>query len=157
MSCLISEQPVPNLIPIRHFRPSGIALVHSRLMIIVNFSHPLTEQQLADVRRKIGVEDLTVRDIKVNFDPDVPFAEQARVLVDGAELTPGAWQSELLLVNLPSLNYITGLLLAELHGRLGYFPSVLRLRRVRGSSSPKFEVAEILDLQGTRDAARAQR
>lgn len=31
MICLVGEQPVPNLIPIRHFRPRAVILVHSRL------------------------------------------------------------------------------------------------------------------------------
>lgn len=100
---------------------------------------------------------LTVKNVKANFDTRVPFVKQARALVDEVELTPTAWQSEQLLLNLPSLNYITALMLAELHGRMGYFPTVLRLRQVRGISPPEFEVAEILDLQGARDDARARR
>ena len=48
-------------------------------------------------------------------------------------------------------------MLAELHGRLGYFPPVLRLRPVEGALPPRFEVAEILNLQDVRDAARAKR
>ena len=62
-----------------------------------------------------------------------------------------------LIVNLPSLNFIAGLLLAELHGRMGYFPPILRLRPVSDSLPPRYEVAEILNLQAVRDAARAAR
>ncbi|MCS7301391.1 MAG: CRISPR-associated protein Csx15 [Fimbriimonadales bacterium] len=52
---------------------------------------------------------------------------------------------------------IAATLLAELHGRMGYFPPVLRLRPVEGAVPPRFEVAEILNLQQIRDTARSQR
>lgn len=126
-------------------------------MVIVNFAHPLTGRQLEDVRRLTGVGDIRVADVRTQFDARAPFAAQARALADAAGLSAGEWQSERLLLNLPSLNYIAALLLAELHGRMGYFPSVLRLRQVAGSSPPEFEVAEILDLQVVRDAARERR
>jgi hypothetical protein len=60
-------------------------------------------------------------------------------------------------VVLPSLNFIAALLLAELHGRMGYFPPVVRTRPVEGSLPRRFEVAEILDLQGRRETARVTR
>jgi hypothetical protein len=66
-------------------------------------------------------------------------------------------QTKPILVNLPSLNTIAALLLAELHGRMGYFPPVLRLRPVSGVTPPRFEAAEIINLQEIRDSARKQR
>jgi hypothetical protein len=62
-----------------------------------------------------------------------------------------------LLVNLPSYNYAAALVLAELHGRAGHFPAVLRLRPVAGGATTEFEVAEIINLQAMRDAARQAR
>src|SRR5262245_61920180 len=58
-----------------------------------------------------------------------------------------------MLVSLPSLNSIVALVLAELHGRMGYFPALVRLRPMTESVPPQFEVAEILNLQAVRDAA----
>lgn len=127
------------------------------MVLIVNFAHPLTGRQLDDVRRLTGAADIRVTDVKAQFDPGTAFAPQARALADAAGLSAGAWQTERVLLNLPSLNYISGLLLAELHGRMGYFPSVLRLRQAAGSAPPEFEVAEIVDLQRVRDAARERR
>jgi hypothetical protein len=66
-------------------------------------------------------------------------------------------QTQPILINPPSLNFITALVLAELHGRMGYFPPVIRLRPVAGSLPPRYEVAEILNLQAVRDAARTAR
>ena len=64
------------------------------------------------------------------------------------------WQTLSLLISPPSLNFVAAALLAELHGRCGYFPAHLRLRPVGTSITPRYEVAEVLDLQGVRDKAR---
>jgi hypothetical protein len=61
------------------------------------------------------------------------------------------------LINLPALNYSAALLLAELHGRMGYFPPCLRLRPVPEALPPRFEVAEVLHLQAAREAGRLKR
>ncbi len=126
-------------------------------MTIVNFSHPLTAEQLRDVARLTGSEVARVIDIPCQFDPQQGFAAQAREMVDSVGLGAAEWQSLPLLICLPSLNVIAAAVLAELHGRTGYFPCVLRLRQVEGSLPPRFEVAEILDLQGSRDSARRLR
>jgi hypothetical protein len=47
--------------------------------------------------------------------------------------------------------------MAELHGRMGYFPAVIRLKPIPDSLPPQFEFAEIINLQAVRDQARAQR
>jgi hypothetical protein len=126
-------------------------------MVIVNFAHPLTRKQLDVVKRLTGAGEVRVIDVGAQFDAGEAFAPQARSLADSAGLTAVAWQSERVLLNLPSLNHIAALLLAELHGRMGYFPSILRLRQAPGITPPEFEVAEIIDLQAARDAARGRR
>jgi hypothetical protein len=93
----------------------------------------------------------------VQFDEQLPFALQVTALVAGIPLTALQWQSERFLVVLPSLNFIAASLLAELHGRMGYFPTVLRTRPILGLTPRQFEVAELLDLQQIRDTARKAR
>jgi len=44
----------------------------------------------------------------------------------------------MILVNTPSLNFITAMLLAKLHGRMGYFPPIIRLRPANGSLPPRY-------------------
>ena len=78
-------------------------------------------------------------------------------LVAQLDLTPAQWQGDPILVMLPSLNFIAAIVLAELHGRMGYFPPVVRTRPVANSLPRRFEVAEILDLQALREQARRQR
>jgi hypothetical protein len=80
-----------------------------------------------------------------------------RQVVDAVGLTPEEWQTLPLVVNLPSLNVIAALVIAELHGRCGYFPAVLRLKPVPQTTPPRFAVAEIVNLQTVRDEARQTR
>ncbi|HXG67497.1 MAG TPA: CRISPR-associated protein Csx15 [Blastocatellia bacterium] len=126
-------------------------------MIIVNFTHPLTPAHLVEVATLTGQPVVRVMDVKTQFDHTQPFILQIRALVESAGLSTQEWQTAPLLINLPSLNVITALLLAELHGRCGYFPAVLRLRPVPNTTPPQFEVAEVLNLQAVRDEARQRR
>lgn len=126
-------------------------------MVVINFSHPLTVAQVECIEALTGQKVERVVESRVQFDHEGPFAAQVRELADQVGLTPEEWQTLPLLVNPPSLHVITAALLAELHGRMGYFPSILRLRPVPGSNPPQFEVAEILNLNDIRERARAAR
>ena len=138
-------------------------------MILLNFSHPLTPQQLEQVaglirkaffdkpEQVVGDEELRVVDVPSQVDVQQPLGPQVVRIVDSAGLSPAEWQSSLLLINLPSLNYSAGVLLAELHGRMGYMPTIVRLRPVESRTPTQFEVAEIIDLQHVRQEARRRR
>lgn len=125
-------------------------------MLILNFSHPLTDPQRADLENRFGT-GLEVRQLACQFDHARPFADQARELADAVGLSADQWQTERFVVVPPSLAVIAAALLAEIHGRAGYFSPVVRLRPVKDSVPPAYEVAEVLDLQGMRDAARGRR
>lgn len=128
-------------------------------MIILNFSHPLTEAQVLSISKLVDqpINNEDIFDIPTQFDIALPFLEQVKHLLDAIPLTPAEMQKLPFLVNLPSLNTIAGLLLACLHGIMGYFPTIIRLRPVPGSTPTVFEVAEIINLQGMREFARARR
>ncbi len=126
-------------------------------MLLLNFSHPLTPAHLAQIEALAGQPVARVVEVHSQIDAQQPLGPQITALVDSAGLTPAQWQSEALLVNLPSLNYSAALVIAELHGRMGYFPSCVRLRPVPNAVPPQFEVAELLNLQAVRDAARQRR
>lgn len=127
-------------------------------MIILNFSHPLTPAQVAQLEAltQQRVEHTIDLMQQVQFDHARPFAEQARTLVDGIGLSATEWQSVQLLIVPPAFSFIAALVLAELHGRMGYFPSMVRLRPAEGGLT-QFEVAEVINLQSVRDAARTKR
>ncbi len=126
-------------------------------MIIVNFTHPLTDVQLAQIADMTKAEVTRVIQATAQFDDQQPFAAQAADLVAQVDLSPDEWQTTPILVVPPALNFIAALVLAELHGRMGYFPAIVRLRPVPDTVPRRFEVAEVLDLQGVRDAARIYR
>ena len=132
-------------------------------MLLLNFTHPLTPDHLGQVEALTGqpphggqpVE--RVVEINSQVDPQQPLAPQVTALADRAGLSPAEWQTRPILVVPPSLNFITAALLAELHGRMGYFPPVLRLRPIPDVLPPRYEVAEVLNLQAVRDHARQRR
>lgn len=126
-------------------------------MILLNFSHPITDAQRTQIEALTG--NPIGREIAVlpQFDEQQPFAPQLASLLGRFPMTPAEWQGEPILVVLPSLNFIAAALLAELHGRMGYFPPVVRTRPLADTVPRQFEVAEILDLQALREQARKKR
>ena len=126
-------------------------------MVIINFTHPLTDAQLAQIADMTKAEATRVIQAMAQFDDQQPFAAQAADLVAQVDLSPEEWQTTPILVVPPALNFIAALVLAELHGRMGYFPAIVRLRPIADTVPRRFEMAEVLDLQGVRDAARTNR
>ncbi|MEJ5376852.1 MAG: CRISPR-associated protein Csx15 [bacterium] len=126
-------------------------------MILLNFSHPLRPAHLAQIEVLAGRPVERVLEVPSQIDPQQPLVPQVVAMADRCGLTAKEWQSLALLVNPPSLNFTAVALLAELHGRCGYFPAVLRLRPVAGSLPPQYEVAEIMNLQAVREEARQRR
>ncbi|MDE3091668.1 MAG: hypothetical protein KGJ80_20035 [Chloroflexota bacterium] len=126
-------------------------------MILLNFSHPLTPAQIAQLETLTAQPIGRVIEQMPQFDHAQPFAEQARELVDAVGLSPQEWQTLPLVVIPPALNFVAVTLLAVLHGRMGYFPAHVRMRPVAGSTPPRYEIAEVINLQSVRDAARERR
>jgi hypothetical protein len=94
---------------------------------------------------------------QTQIDEQQPIAQQVPLIVDGLGLSPAAWQSGGILVNLPAYSPAGSAVLAELHGRMGHFPTVFRLRANADGATTQYEVAELIDLQQLRDAARGRR
>jgi len=126
-------------------------------VIVLNFSHPLTPEQLEKIEDLTSQKISVVKEIPVSFENMGSFVPQVKALADECALTPEEWQTQEILIVPPSLNFIAVTLIAELHGRMGYFPPIVRIRPVEGAVPPKFEVAEIIDLQAVRDRARKER
>jgi len=126
-------------------------------MILLNFSHPLTREQLDRIVELAGQPIEQLLNLPVHFDNEQEFEPQLETLLSRLPLSAEELQTGSILVNPPSLNYITAILLAKLHGLLGYFPAVVRLRPQANSLPTRYEVAEILNLQRIRDQARKKR
>lgn len=126
-------------------------------MRLLNFSHPLTNTQISEIESLTQLKLETVRDVKVQFDVTQDFVPQVLKMVEELAITSQEWQTEAWLLVLPSLNFISAILLAELHGRMGRFPSIIRLRPTANALVSNFEVAEIINLDAVRNTARTRR
>ncbi|HRE46683.1 MAG TPA: CRISPR-associated protein Csx15 [Aggregatilineales bacterium] len=126
-------------------------------MKVINFSHPLTDAQIHQLETLTELIAQEIRDVRVQFDLEKEFTPQVVTMIDDLAITPDEWQKEAWLIVPPALNFITAIVLAELHGRMGRFPTIIRLRPVAGAVVSTFEVGEIINLDSVRNAARARR
>lgn len=126
-------------------------------VVVLNFGHPLSEHHIRQIERFADRAVSTVVEIDSLADLQRPLQSQVEEMVVRAGLSREDWEARPLLVNLPSLNHIAVVLLAHLHGRIGYFPTIVRLRPIAGHTPTEFEVAELINLQATRDKARLSR
>ena len=62
-------------------------------MIFLNFSHPLSPDQMASIEEQCGRSIGRVIEIPTQFDHGEPFGPQASALVDAAGLTSVEWQT----------------------------------------------------------------
>jgi hypothetical protein len=125
-------------------------------MLILNFTHPLTPEQRAQIEALAYATVEEVRTIPVQIDQAEPLEAQIISIIDAAGLSSEDWQTHQLLINPPGFAPAAFVLLAELHGRIGHFPSLIRLRPKPGPVT-SYEVAELLNLQTIREEARKRR
>ena len=126
-------------------------------MILLNLGHPLTPSQRQQIEALTGQKIERLLEQTVQFEVGQPFGPQVQEVVEAVGLTPSEWQQAPLVVNLPALNFAAATVLAELHGRCGYFPPIMRTRPMQDRLPPQFEVAEIINLQALREVARTTR
>lgn len=126
-------------------------------MIVVNFAHPLLEEQVATIGNLCGATISRVIAAPAHFDQSRGFADQAAALVEAAGLSAEEWQTERFVIVPPSLAAIACLVVAEVHGRAGYFVPIARLSPRREAVPPVFDIVEIIDLAKQREAARERR
>ncbi len=126
-------------------------------MLLLNFSHPFTPPQRARLEELAAQEITRVIEVKTQIDTQAELAPQVVALADACALSPQEWQSEQILVLPPALNFAAVALMAELHGRMGYFPAMVRTRPIPNALPPQYEIAEIVNLQGMREMARKKR
>ncbi len=125
-------------------------------MLILNFTHPLTPEQRAQIETLAHTSIEEIRTIPVQIDQVEPLEPQITAIVDAVGLSSEEWQTRSLLINPPGYAPAAFVLLAELHGRIGHFPPLIRLRPKTGPMT-SYEVAEILNLQTIRETARKRR
>ena len=124
---------------------------------IVNFTHPLTPIIIKQIEQVLEQQIEDVKNIKTQLNEDKSFDEQIQQLVDEVGFSSDEWQTGKFLVHVPGFAPAASALLAELHGRMGHFPTILRLRAIENTTPRQFELAEIINLQSMRDASREKR
>ncbi len=124
-------------------------------VLILNFAaHPLTPQQLAKIEELTGTAIGEVITIATDINEAEPLEQQIARLVDAADLSTDDWHKRHILINPPGYAPAAVILSAEIHGRMGHFPSYIRLSPKYGYVT-SYEVTEIINLQTIRDKARA--
>ncbi len=126
-------------------------------MLLLNFSHPLTDAQKAQIEALTGEEIAQIIAVPSQMDNARPFAEQIAEKVAAIPLSGEEWQTQPILIVPPAYNFAAVTLIAHLHGLMGYFPPVVRIRPVPDAVPPRYEVAEIINLQAVRERARELR
>lgn len=102
----------------------------------------------------VGNMDNSGRPIPIQFNHAESFPTQWETAFAATGPTEREWKTEKFIVVLPAFNYVAALASSELLGRMGYFPSIVRMKPVEGAMPPRFEVAEIINLQATYETAR---
>ncbi|GAC1690896.1 MAG: CRISPR-associated protein Csx15 [Ktedonobacteraceae bacterium] len=125
-------------------------------MLILNFTHPLTSEHKGQIELLADIPIDDIYTIPVQINQSEPLEPQIRAIVDAVHLTSEEWQTRSLLINPPGYAPAAFVLLAELHGRIGHFPTLIRLRPKAGPMT-SYEVAELLNLQTIRETARTYR
>lgn len=125
-------------------------------MLILNFTHPLTSEQTTQIETLARLTIAEIRTIPMQIDQAQALEAQVRAVVDSVGLTSEEWQTRELLINPPGYAPAAFVLLADLHGRIGHFPTLVRLRPRPGPFT-SYEVSELLSLQTIREEARKHR
>jgi len=126
-------------------------------MIVLNFGHPLNAECLKLIGEMLENPTIgEVKEIRVQINQDQPLSPQVVPLIKGIGWSSNQWQNGQFVVILPGLSAATAVVLAEIHGRSGYFPAIIRLRPVGGPPA-KFEPCEVINLAAVRDTARHTR
>src|SRR5437870_13177806 len=99
-------------------------------MLILNFTHPLTDEQQAQIEALANTSIQEVRTIRVQINQEELLEPQITAIVDATGLSSEEWQTRPLLINPPGYAPAAFVLLSELHGRIDHFPTLVRLRQL---------------------------
>lgn len=129
-------------------------------MILLNFSHPITDAQHTEIIDALDLdkdEGLIIKDIPCSLNLDRPLAPQIVALADAAELTTNDWCAYYIIINPPALSIAAVMLTVEIRGRCSYHPSLVRFKPQANTSPPIYVLAEIVDLNDQQASARERK
>ncbi len=123
-------------------------------MILINFGSPLKREQLDQAECLLHEPFDRVINFAIQLDSDQLVLPQFKTAMEKFPLSVEELRNEPVAVILPSSNYLVGLVLAQLHAWMDYFPTILRVRIQPYRMPPRYEVVECLDLQAIEDSTR---
>lgn len=124
-------------------------------MTILNLAAPLSTNDVSTIAALCGRKARRVIDLALAFSETDPLAPQVRSLLDSLGFSSSEWQSQSVVVNLPDDPVAATLLIADIAGRRGRTPSVIRWKR--GGNGQRVEPLEVISLHEIRKEARHQR
>ena len=124
-------------------------------MILINFGAPFKQIQISQAEAFLHEPITRVVNLPFNVDSDQEVLSQFKKTLGKLKLSNVELRAEPVVVNLPQQNYLSVMVLAELHARMGYFPPVIRTRMKSSGILPYHEVAEVIDLQWIEDQLTA--
>lgn len=119
--------------------------------VVLNFSHPFTDEQKVEIANLLGimmeeVQFQTNLSIQYQYENTEELVAQVMRQVASVGLSGSDWQTQRIVVNLPAHSGGAMIALTEMHGRMGYFPTVLRVER----ADDGFHFTEVVDLEALR-------
>jgi hypothetical protein len=105
------------------FRPSTPAEPRTNGIIVLNFAHPLTAQQQAQIEElsNTTIEDIITISTLIN--EEEPLEPQIASIIEAIYQSTHDWYKRDILINPPGYASAAILLLTEIHGRIGHFPN----------------------------------
>ena len=128
-------------------------------MIILNFSHPLTDNQKEQIRKKLSVSikewhESKILRINCYINIDRPLSEQINNILDN--IPENVWHKHILFIP-PPIAHSAILITISIRERCGYYPQSIRIKRERKSLPPRYVIAEVINLNDFREQSRAKR
>jgi hypothetical protein len=124
-------------------------------MTVLNFAGPLSRDSLSTIAALCGRKTRRTIDVATQFAEGEPLTDQVRSALDGIGLSSSDWQNQSVVINLPADPVVAALLVAEIAGRRGRTPSIVRWRTT--SDGAGVEPAEVISLHEIRKEARHKR
>ena len=145
-----NEKKLVGLLP--HISINTPAEPRTNDILVLNFAHPLTVQQQAQIEELSNTTIENIITIPTLINEEEPLEPQIASLIDAVDQSTQDWHKRDILINPPGYAPAAILLLAAIHGRIGHFPTLIRMRP-KHASVTTYEVIELLNLQTIRDAA----
>mgnify|MGYP000919500961 FL=1 len=117
-------------------------------MVLLNFAHSLAEEDLSAIAALAGRPPKNVVHVAPEFVGSLPLVPQVRKMVDTVGFSQKDWQNTSLLVCLPLDSAAAAIFVAEIAGRHGRTPTIVRF--VQDAQKGRLVPFEIISLHQVR-------